>query len=83
MTRYTPSGLPLVDCVLRHESAQGEAGHERQVELDAPAVAYENVALRLSASPLDATFRFTGFLANRSRRSKRTVFHITAFEQTD
>ena len=78
--RYTPSGLPLIDCVLHHVSEISEAGQLRQVEVEAPALAFESVALRLANSRLDATYRFTGFIANRSRKSKRTVFHITAFE---
>ena len=78
--RYTPSGMSLVDCVLGHASQQSEAGQWRKVELELPAVAFQRVAQRLAACPLDGTYRFTGFLANRSRTSKRTVFHITDFE---
>ncbi len=78
--RYTPAGLPLVDCVLHHVSQQTEAGVLREVEVDAPAVAFEGIARRLAGCRLDATYRFRGFLANRSRKSKRTVFHITDFE---
>ncbi len=80
MIRYTPSGMPLIDCVLHHKSELSEAGQVRQVELEAPAIAFESVALRLVNIRLDETYRFTGFLANRSRKSKRTVFHITQFE---
>ncbi len=78
--RYTPSGMPLIDCVLHHVSEIDEAGQLRQVQLEAPALAFESVAQRLAGSRLDETYRFTGFVANRSRKSKRTVFHITAFE---
>ena len=78
--RYTPAGLALVDCVLHHVGEIREAGQLRQVELEAPAVAFEGVARRLADSRLDETYRFTGFVANRSRKSKRTVFHITQFE---
>ncbi len=78
--RYTPAGLPLVDCILHHVSQRSEAGVLRQVEVDAPAVAFESVAQRLAACRLDTTYRFRGFVANRSRKSKRTVFHITDFE---
>lgn len=72
--------MPLIDCVLHHVSEISEAGQLRQVELEAPALAFESVAQRLANSRLDETYRFTGFVANRSRKSKRTVFHITAFE---
>jgi primosomal replication protein N len=78
--RYTPSGTPLIDCVLLHKSALSEAGQLRQVELEAPAIAFESVAQRLAASRLDETYRFRGFLANRSQKSKRTIFHITDFD---
>lgn len=80
--RYTPSGIPLIDCVLHHRSELIEAGQLRQVEVEAPAMGFESVAHRLAACTLDATYRFVGFLANRSRRSKRTVFHIVDFESS-
>ncbi len=79
VVRYSPSGIALVDCVLRHRSEIGEAGQLRQVELEMPAIAFESVVHRLAACPLDSTHRFTGFLANRSRKSTRAVFHITDF----
>jgi primosomal replication protein N len=72
--------MPLIDCVLHHVSEASEAGGLRQVELEAPAIAFEGVARRLADAGLDETYRFTGFVANRSRKSKRTVFHITQFE---
>ena len=81
--RYTPSGMPLIDCVLLHRSELSEAGRLRQVELEAPAVAFESVAQRLAAIRLEETYQFRGFLANRSRKSKRTVFHITDFKSAD
>ena len=79
--RYTPSGMPLIDCVLHHVSEQREAGGMRQVVVEAPAIAFESVAQRLATCGLDETYRFTGFLANRSRKSKRTVLHIIDFTE--
>ena len=81
--RYTPSGLPVLDCVLHHRSEISEAGQLRMVEVEAPAVGFESIAQRLATCRLDETYRFTGFVANRSRKSKRTVFHITQFESVD
>ena len=78
--RYTPSGIPLIDCVLHHRSELIEAGQLRQVEVEAAAIGFESVAHRLAACGLDESYRFTGFLANRSRKSKRTVFHIIDFD---
>jgi primosomal replication protein N len=75
--------VPCVECVLFHAGQQSEAGQLRQVVLEAPAIAFESVARRLADSPLDATYRFRGFLANKSVRSTRTVFHITDFNRAD
>ncbi len=61
-------------------SRQSEAGQWRDVEVEAPAVAFDAAALRLAALRLDERYRFGGFVANRSRKSKRTVFHITDIE---
>ena len=62
-------------------SEQFEAGQVRQVVVEAPAIAFESVAHRIASSGLDEPYRFTGFLANRSRKSKRTVLHITDFTE--
>lgn len=78
--RYTPSGIAVVDCVLHHVSRQNEAGQWRDVEVEAPAVAFAGVAQRLAACRLDQRHRFAGFVANRSQKSKRTVFHIIDIE---
>jgi primosomal replication protein N len=80
--RYSPSGIPMIDCVLHHQSELIEAGQPRQVDLEAPAIAFESVANRLVDCRLDETYRFVGFLANRSRKSKRTIFHIIDFDST-
>ena len=47
--RYTPSGLPVLDCVLHHQSEVSEAGQLRMVEVEAPAVGFESIAHRLAA----------------------------------
>ena len=83
VVRYSPSGIPLVDCVLRHRSEIAEAGQWRTVELEMPAIAFQAVVHRLAACPLDSVHRFEGFVANRSRKSNRAIFHITDFESID
>jgi len=83
VVRYSPSGVPLVDCVLRHRSEIMEAGQRRDVELEMPSIALQAVVHRLAACPLDSTYRFTGFLANRSKKSNRAIFHIIDFEPFD
>ena len=78
--RYTPAGIPLLDCVLLHHSEQSEAGTARQVEFEIAGIATGSTANRLEQSRLDHSYRFTGFLANRSKKSKRIIFHIVDFE---
>ncbi len=73
--------MAVIDCVLHHVSEVSEAGALRKVEVEAPAIAYESVARRLADSGLDEIYLFRGFVANRSRKSKRTVFHITEFNR--
>ena len=38
--RYTPAGIPALDCMLQHESMQAEAGGERKVDCELAAVAF-------------------------------------------
>ena len=77
--RFTPSGIPLIDCVLPHHSELIEAGQLRQVEVEAPAIGFESVAHRLAACELHKSYRFIGFPANRTRKSKRAVSHAIRF----
>ena len=78
--RYTPAGIPLLDCVLLHHSEQSEAGMARQVDFEIVGIATGSTANRLGECRLDRSYRFTGFLTNRSKKSKRIIFHIVDFE---
>ena len=51
--RYTPAGLPALECMLRHASVQPEAGGERKVECELAAVAFGGPAELLSGSPTE------------------------------
>jgi primosomal replication protein N len=75
--RYTPAGVPIVNCVLQHQSEVVEAGAPRQVELTIAALAAGEVSGRLAACEFGATAHFTGFLAKKSRNARTLVFHIT------
>jgi len=78
--RYTPAGIPVSECVLRHLSSQIEADLPRQVELEITAVAMGELANDLNRLLLGKPHRFTGFLAKKSRNSRNIVYHITEFE---
>ncbi len=78
--RFTPAGIPALDVRIGHESGQMEAGKPRQVGLEVEAVALGTVAEALSRAALERSYRFEGFLAQRSRMSKQLVLHVNQFE---
>lgn len=78
--RYTPAGIPIVSARLLHHSEQIEAGIPRQVEFEIAAIAAGEISGKFNQTELGVVFRFTGFLARKSRNSKNLVFHITDFE---
>ena len=81
--RYTPAGIPAVDCTLQHASTQAEAGGERKVECELHAVAFAEVALALSRMRVGSELRCEGFLARRYRTGVTVAMHITQFEITE
>jgi primosomal replication protein N len=76
--RYTPAGLPALDCKLEHESEVQEAGQARQVKVAIRAVVFGAAAEALAKQSIGSSFRFTGFLAS-PRNGKHPVFHIQSF----
>ena len=78
--RHTPAGIPAIDCTLVHQSTQKEAGGERKVECEVHAVAFGEVARRLSRVPAGSELQCEGFLARRYRTGAAVAFHITGFE---
>ena len=81
--RYTPAGIPAVDCTLQHASTQAEAGGERKVECELFAVAFGEVALALSRMPAGTGLRCEGFLARRYRTGVTVAMHITHIDTTE
>ena len=79
--RYTPAGIPAIDCTLRHASMQAEAGGQRRVECELHAVAFADVASRLSRVPVGRELRFQGFLARRYRTGVTVAMHITQINE--
>jgi primosomal replication protein N len=75
--RYTPAGIPAIDCTLHHTSVQAEAGGERRVECEVFAVAFGDVARALALVPIGGALRCEGFLARRYRTGGTNALHIT------
>jgi primosomal replication protein N len=78
--RYTPAGLPALNCRLEHESQMQEAGGIRTVKMSIKAVAFGSDAERLAKQAIGSEWNFKGFLAN-ARQGKSVVFHIQDFLQ--
>ena len=78
--RYTPAGLPALNCTLEHESELEEASQKRQVKVVLNAVAFASNAERLKVQTLGSQWSFKGFLA-QGRNGKGVVFHIQEFLQ--
>ena len=78
--RYTPAGVPVTECRIRHSSEQMEAGSPRRVEFEIPAIGLGDAAKWLQAANVGTSVRVTGFLAAKSRNSKQLVLHIEQLE---
>ena len=78
--RYTPAGIPALNCRLDHESQIQEAGAIRTVKMTIKAVAFGADAERLVQQAVGSVWSFKGFLAN-ARQGKSVVFHIQDFSQ--
>ena len=74
--RYTPAGLPAIDCRLVHASTVTEDGQPRQVSLEIKALAIGAMARPLGALALGSAAMFAGFLAT-TRNGRGMLFHIT------
>lgn len=82
--RYTPAGVPVVNCLLQYGGEVVEAQTPRQVEFAIAAMGIGPVGKVLERTPLGALLDCEGFLARKHRNSKALVFHITgckAFEK--
>ncbi len=80
--RYTPSGTPVLDVVLQHDSWQEENGLHCQVKFELPAKIIGQAATTWQYRQGE-TVTVTGFLAQRSQRMVRPILriqHITEYK---
>ena len=78
--RFTPAGIPVVEFKVTHESEQDEAGKKRKVQAEMPAIAFDAQARLIAGSKLGVEARLQGFLAAKSKRSRRLVLHVNHIE---
>ena len=81
--RYTPAGIPALECMLKHASVQLEAGGNRKVECELAAVAFGESAIALARLPAGTALRCKGFLARRYRTGISIALHINEFATFD
>ena len=78
--RYTPAGIPALECVLKHASIQPEAGGKRKVDCEIAAVAFGEPAVALARVPAGTALRCSGFIARRYRTGAVVALHVNEFE---
>ncbi len=78
--RFTPAGVPTVQMRLVHGSEQQEAGRMRQVVCEVEAIAFGEIARKLSQSPVGTQVSVAGFLDRKSPRSSLLTLHVTDYE---
>ncbi|NDP43643.1 MAG: primosomal replication protein N [Aromatoleum sp.] len=78
--RYTPAGVPALECVLKHASLQPEAGGERSVDCELAAVAFGAAAKALANVANGTALRCKGFIARRYRTGITVAMHVNEFE---
>jgi len=78
--RYSPAGIPIVAVHLLHQSWQRENGAPRQAAVEIELVAIGTLAVKLDTVQPGQRITASGFLANRSRRSRRVVLHVNELE---
>lgn len=78
--RYTPAGIPLISFTLKHSSLQTEAGMQRKVECEIPAIAMAKSAEQAGELKVGSVANVAGFLAKRSLNSRQLILHINELE---
>ncbi|PTD95379.1 primosomal replication protein N [Pseudothauera lacus] len=78
--RRTPAGVPVVNCLLAHQSQQIEAAVKREVAVELQAVAVGELANVLAVAAPGVKLRASGFLAAKSLRSRAPVLHLNKIE---
>ncbi len=78
--RFTPAGIPAIDFRIVHRSWQTEADFRREVTCEVQGVAMAATARRIAGLRVGQHAEFSGFLAQRSRRSTQLMLHVNEFQ---
>ena len=75
--RFTPAGVPVIHCQLEHTGEANEVGVARKIQMIVEAIAIGPIQKGLEQMDLGTKAVFEGFLAPKTLRNQRLVFHIT------
>jgi primosomal replication protein N len=75
--RFTPAGIPVMHCQLEHRGEANEVGVARKIQMSVEAIAIGPIQKDLERMDLGVEAVFEGFLAPKTLRNQRLVFHIT------
>ena len=75
--RYTPAGVPALDCRLAQQTTVIEDGQPRRISLEIKALAIGAITRTLGTMDLGSSAVFAGFLAS-ARNGRGLLFHVTA-----
>jgi len=75
--RFTPAGIPVLHCQLEHAGEAMEVQMSRKVQMSVEAIAIGPVHWDVEQMDLGTEAVFEGFMAPKSLRNQRLVFHIT------
>jgi primosomal replication protein N len=78
--RHTPSGMPVLEFNLGHQSRQEEAGAVRQVGCEIACIALGMPTGLLNVARLGDWLTVKGFLAAKSLKSRIPVLHVKEIE---
>jgi primosomal replication protein N len=81
--RFTPAGIPVMHCQLEHSGQANEAGGARKIQMSVEAIAIGSIQKELDQMDLGAEAVFEGFLAPKTLRNQRLVFHINHIQLKD
>jgi primosomal replication protein N len=79
--RYSPAGVPVLECRLEHKSTQLEAEAPRQVEFEIKALALGRIVEELESIAPGTELAVQGFLAPSRQGSRTLLLHITALQR--
>jgi primosomal replication protein N len=74
--RFTPAGLPVIYCQLEYRGEVIEVNQQRKIQMNVEAIAIGPVHQALLQMDLGAQAVFEGFMAPKTLRNQRLVFHI-------